>query len=394
MEEEFEVIEVEYAPLCEGHEIDVDYEFDAPQFFNFKRQLETFWDATEVEQWFEFAPSYPPSPFLLKTKWGNCGPSIETEQVSNIEENNSTGLEYCNETIQDTLNGNTKPLSKSSSSKAKEFSFMKPTTSHLAKQKNPSEVQNPQHLRFQRQNSSPIDGQLTKRQKLGSGYLRKVARLKHHIIFTHKKTKEVDHNDANLASKSNVTIAKEPNLMTALRAHRHKPTQSSSQVLKAKSLNKKILEGPTKIFSEMKTPQPTQFQVFHLRTSQRAMQNTYNSTRNSLNYNSISNNDTRDLRTNSSVGSRHEKCRTNNKLQGSHNDKLSSKSERGVFRNIKVYPLELNDNGSLNEPPTKFFGKLSLASNVKQTTKSPSKEQPISKDLKENNRPGSLCQEH
>ncbi|KAH1043132.1 hypothetical protein GLYMA_09G152500v4 [Glycine max] len=365
MEEEFEVIEVEYAPLCEGHEIDVDYEFDAPQFFNFKRQLETFWDATEVEQWFEFAPSYPPS-----------------------------RLEYCNETIQDTLNGNTKPLSKSSSSKAKEFSFMKPTTSHLAKQKNPSEVQNPQHLRFQRQNSSPIDGQLTKRQKLGSGYLRKVARLKHHIIFTHKKTKEVDHNDANLASKSNVTIAKEPNLMTALRAHRHKPTQSSSQVLKAKSLNKKILEGPTKIFSEMKTPQPTQFQVFHLRTSQRAMQNTYNSTRNSLNYNSISNNDTRDLRTNSSVGSRHEKCRTNNKLQGSHNDKLSSKSERGVFRNIKVYPLELNDNGSLNEPPTKFFGKLSLASNVKQTTKSPSKEQPISKDLKENNRPGSLCQEH
>ncbi|KHN27842.1 hypothetical protein glysoja_032990 [Glycine soja] len=222
MEEEFEVIEVEYAPLCEGHEIDVDYEFDAPQFFNFTRQLETFWDATEVEQWFEFAPSYPPSPFLLKTKWGNCGPSIETEQVSNIEENNSTGLEYCNETIQDTLNGNTKPLSKSSSSKAKEFSFMKPTTSHLAKQKNPSEVQNPQHLRFQRQNSSPIDGQLTKRQKLGSGYLRKVARLKHHIIFTHKKTKEVDHNDANLASKSNVTIAKEPNLMTALRAHRHK----------------------------------------------------------------------------------------------------------------------------------------------------------------------------
>lgn len=30
--------------------------------------------------------------FLLKTKWGNCGPSIETEQVSNIEENNSTGM--------------------------------------------------------------------------------------------------------------------------------------------------------------------------------------------------------------------------------------------------------------------------------------------------------------
>jgi len=71
MEEEFETIEVEYAPLCEGHEIDSDYEFDAPQFFVFTRQ-ETAWDDSEAEQWFEFAPSYPPSrkPFI-KIK-GRC----------------------------------------------------------------------------------------------------------------------------------------------------------------------------------------------------------------------------------------------------------------------------------------------------------------------------------
>ncbi|TKY45056.1 TPX2 protein [Spatholobus suberectus] len=410
MEEEFEEIEVEYAPLLEGHEIDVDYEFDAPQFCDFTRQ-ETFWDASEAEQWFEFAASYPPSPFLLKMKWGSCGgmkrenivvensgPSMEPEQVSDIEEDNSTGLEYYNETI----NGKTKPLSKSSSSKAKDFSFMKPTASHLAKQKNPSEVQTPRSLRFQTQNSS-TDGQLTKRQKLEAGYLSKVARLKHHILFTHKKTKEVDRSDFNVASKPNVTIAKEPNLVTAVRAQRHKsrtnaesggPTQSSSQVLKARPLNKKILEGTAQVFSKMKTPRLTEFQVFHLRTSERAMQNISDNAGNDLNSNSISNSETRDLRrTNSSVvGSRQEKCRTNDKLRGSRDNKLSSKSERGVFRNIKVYPLEPNDKESLNEPPTELFSKLSLASEVKQSTKSPSKEQPISKGLKEN-RPGSLRQE-
>jgi len=60
MDEEFEKIEVEYAPLSEGQEIDIEYEFDAPQFFAFTRR-ETAWDASEAEQWFEYATSYPPS---------------------------------------------------------------------------------------------------------------------------------------------------------------------------------------------------------------------------------------------------------------------------------------------------------------------------------------------
>ncbi|ESW24387.1 hypothetical protein PHAVU_004G126200 [Phaseolus vulgaris] len=389
MDEEFEKIEVEYAPLCEGHEIDIDYEFDAPQFFFFTRQ-ETDWDASEAEQWFEFAPSYPPSPFLLKTRWGNCSPSTEKEQDSDVDEDNCT----------DSSNGKTKPLSKSSSSRGKDFSFMKPTASHLAKQqKNLSEVRSPESFRFQRQNSSSTDCQLTKRQKLEAGYLRKAARLKHHILFTHK-TKKVDHPAANSASKSNATTAKEPNLVTALRAHRHKsktsaesggPTQSSSQELKAKPFHKKILEGPAQILSKTKTSRPTQCQEFHLRTSQRAMQNTSNNVRSSLKSNSISNTETRDLRRSNSntVGSGKDKCRTSKKLRGSHDNKLSSKSERGVFRNIKVHPLEANDKESINKPPTELFSKLTLASEVKQTTKSSSKKQSMSKGSKEN-RPGSF----
>lgn len=58
MEEEFEEIEVEASPCCD--EIDFDYEYDAPRFWDFTR-YETFWDVFEAEQWFEYATSYPPS---------------------------------------------------------------------------------------------------------------------------------------------------------------------------------------------------------------------------------------------------------------------------------------------------------------------------------------------
>ncbi|KAJ1431365.1 TPX2 central domain [Sesbania bispinosa] len=378
MEEEFREIEVEDPCLCGNDEIDLDYEFDAPRFWDFTRP-DTFWDAAEAEEWFEFAASYPPSPFLMKLRRGNAAamesvnnvdvaensdPNMEPEA---IDDSNSRGLEYCNQTTREDLSGKTKPLSKSSPSKFKLFSFMKPTASHLAKQKNLQEVQTPTYFRrFQKQNSSSsIDGQLTKRQKLEAGYLRTVARLKHHTLFTHKKTKKVD-TDVNVSSKSNVTIPRAPNLETAVRAQRHKSrsnaesdehTKSSPQMLKARSLNKKA--GGT------------------------------------LNCNSISNSETRDLkRTNSGVGSGQVKCRMISKLRGSPDDKkLSSKGERGVFRNIKVFPLDSNDKRLQNEPPTELFSKLSLASEAKQTIKSPSKEQPNSKGLKEN-RPGSLLEEH
>ncbi|XP_024641543.1 uncharacterized protein [Medicago truncatula] len=365
MEEEFVEIEVEESSLCFDDEIDFTYEFDAPMFYDFTTQ-ETLFDDCEAEQWFEFAQSYPPSPFLMKFRYGNGGATEngnvtcgDPHHVSTMEDNNSRGVENCNQTAQDTLDGKIKALTKSSSSKSKVFTFMKPTASHLAKLKNPQEVQNPRNLRrIQEKSSASIDLLLTKRQKLESGYLRKVAQLKHQNLLTHKKTKEVDRTNVNLASKPNVTIPREPNLQTAMRAQRHKPktnveseehAKSSFQVLKARPLTKK--GGGT------------------------------------LNSNSISNSETRK---NTSVGSRQEKCRTNSKPQGSTDDKkLSSKGERGVFRNIK----ESNDKRFTDEPPTELLSKLTLTSEAKQTAKSQSKKQSISKSLKEN-RPGSLRQEH
>ncbi|KAF1896551.1 hypothetical protein Lal_00034249 [Lupinus albus] len=408
MKEEYEVNEVEVdATMC-CDEIDFDYEFDAPHFCDFTIP-ETFWDAFEAEQWFEYATSYPPSPFLLKLKLGNMGAMetfivaaddygscMEHEKVSEIDDNNNK--------VEDTLKDRTKTRSKLSQSISKISRFMKPTKSHLAKQKNTTEVAQSIHsyTRFLSQNSS-IDCQLTKRQKLEAGYLSKVARLKHQTLFMHKKSKEVDHADNNVASKSKVTIPKEPNLETASRAQRHRykanaepsgETKSSSKMFKARPLNKKILEAPTQP-SHKKTLRLTEFNVFHFRTSERAMQHTSSNAGGNLNSNSVSNSEIRDIkRTNFSDISRQEKYRMVNKLRGSPDDKrLLSKGERGVFRNIKVFPLEQNDKRVLNEPPTEIFSKLSLASDVKQTTKSQAKKQPISKGLKEN-RPGSLHQEH
>ncbi|XLS97884.1 hypothetical protein HN51_040619, partial [Arachis hypogaea] len=83
--------------------------------------------------------------------------------------------------------------------------------------------------------------------------------------------------------------------------------------------------------------------------------------------------------TNSSDGSRQEKYGMTNKPRGEPEDaQRSNKSERGVFRSIKVYPLEPNDKRLNYGPPTDLLSKLSLVSEVKKPTKLPSKAQPIS----------------
>ncbi|KAI4351881.1 hypothetical protein L6164_006187 [Bauhinia variegata] len=427
MEDEFEEFVME--PFL-GKEIDLDYEFDAPRFYDFT-QPETFWEALEAEHWFASAASYPPSPFVLKLRWQSAdsieivdtsatcrdgenldnmddysGCCMETE-VSGVDDD-SRGPEFYSHTTQDTLQGKIKSPGKLT--RFGNSTLMKPTASHLAKQKNPQEA----HIhtarnfrRLQNQNSPVIDGLATKRQKLETGYMRKAAHLKHQALFTHKKPKKTD---LNLDSRPKVTIPRQPDLETARRAQMHKcmidaelsgQTNSSSHTFKARPLNRKILEAPSISFRKKKTPQTPEFQVFHLKTSERAMQYASSNARGISNSNSISNDDWgHPIRPNLTEASKQEKCRMANKLRGSSDDKgLSSKWERGVFRNIKeenAFPMELKttkDKKFPNEPPLESFSKLSLVSEVKQTTKSKSKEQPISKGLKEN-RPDSFLQKH
>ncbi|CAN1834019.1 hypothetical protein LINPERHAP1_LOCUS33978 [Linum perenne] len=61
MEEEMEVDLLFY----EAREVDPDYEFDAPMFFDFVRE-ETLAEAIIAQRWFDSATSYPPSPFVAK----------------------------------------------------------------------------------------------------------------------------------------------------------------------------------------------------------------------------------------------------------------------------------------------------------------------------------------
>ncbi|KAG9156172.1 hypothetical protein Leryth_015577, partial [Lithospermum erythrorhizon] len=46
-------------------EIDLDYEFDAATFLDFTRP-ETGLETEEAEKWFDYADSYPSSPFTVK----------------------------------------------------------------------------------------------------------------------------------------------------------------------------------------------------------------------------------------------------------------------------------------------------------------------------------------
>lgn len=59
-EEEFVVAEPIWVRDVDGDDTDIDYEFDAPQCYDFSRK-ETELEAQESEFWFEIAPSYPPS---------------------------------------------------------------------------------------------------------------------------------------------------------------------------------------------------------------------------------------------------------------------------------------------------------------------------------------------
>ncbi|KAK4283193.1 hypothetical protein QN277_000170 [Acacia crassicarpa] len=395
MAEEFEEFVVE--PFSDdGENIDPDYEFDAPRFHNFSRS-ENFLDAVEAEQWFESAGSYPPSPYVLRLRLGkgfsskitcipvDCG---NGKSSNTVNENSSHCMEHDVSATEGDDRGKRKPLFMSARSKMS--TLMKPTASHLAKQRNPSEVlTSPRILRSPSQSST--DGKETKRQKLEAGYLRKAACLKHQPPFTHKKPK-VDAADVNSSSKLKVTIPKQFNLETAHRARRHKSRtnnesgergKSSSHMFKALPLNKKILEGPSLSFKK-RTQQLTEVNVFHLKTSKRAMQHTSSNAVHNSNCSTSSNREIRDFRRqNSTDESRQDKYKLVSKLRGSPKKLgLSSKGERGVFRNIiQENETEINDKRLSNEPPSELFSKLSLGSEVKQTT---TKKQPTSKGLKEN----------
>ncbi|RDX77504.1 Protein TPX2, partial [Mucuna pruriens] len=439
--EEDEDAEIEHVFIA--HEIDLDYEFDASRFFDFTRP-ETPAEAHQAELWFQNAASYPPSPFVRRlvvredlflddvsdspksehlectsnvddekssvpsgmgfsdTAFENHGPKTLGENISGllagILQNDDTrplkvptGLTFGSKTISNDLN------SKAKSVVPKSSTLMKPTASQLAKQNRPAKnvgsrfqkllTQNEQNLSI----SSGVESQAAKRQKLEGGLLCKVSDVKQQTNFFHKapmRAVTVEQNSA--CSKLRLTIPREPDLRTAHRAQRIRPKNVgeaehvtvAAPRFKARPLNRKILEAPSLLPPKRSSPRLPEFQEFHLKTLERAMQHTY-ATSSSLHCNdsdkgwdkhsavSALENRIKDLRRPTGTGTP-----TNDGLGFTHifkvrplNKKiLPSKGDGGVFHNSKqetTVPVEfdLQDEKEVqHDPPIELFSKLSLTS--------------------------------
>ncbi|KAA8533816.1 hypothetical protein F0562_031333 [Nyssa sinensis] len=422
--------------------IDVDYEFDAARFFDFTRP-ESCSEAEEADRWFESIGSYPPSPFIIKLNWrkdipvenANSSPkTIDGENKNSTSENsdvnmasevfepdeNNKGSKSHNDMGQDIIKAKTKSVAKSS--KPRSSTLMKPTASQLAKLNRAQGVSSNRFLgRFQKplmkiderssQNLPGIEIEATKRQKLESGYMLKVAHLRHQNLLLHKVPKKIGPVDANsVHPRLKVTIPREPDLETANRAQRHRSrnnsdssehAKSNARRFKARPLNRKILEAPSLPLLKKSKPQLPEFQVFHLKTSERAMQQASANVLNKHNSDSISQNGTIDFRRlNSEDAFKQEKCETSHKSKASPVNKkvFSSRRDVSVLQNIKqeaVVPIEVEfpTNRRLSHnPPIELFNKLSLKSELESDAISQPKPYLAIKGSKEN-APGSFEQE-
>ncbi|CAN7024525.1 unnamed protein product [Brassica oleracea var. botrytis] len=255
-------------------EFDIDFEFDAPRFYDFSRpELDS--ETEEIEFWFESAGNYSPSPFSPKFNW-KLEP-LSVRQITNTSSKTKpvdTGLNpkdkyngfiYYNQTVKDV--SKTKPKSKTKSSSSS--TLTRPTVSLLARQNKPLDVYAVQLLtRCQRSlakfgdNLSPIlvsklQNQDTKRENL-----------------------EAKMDQINSNRRSKLTVPKEPKLRTAERSERHRSKVNSEIKQNAKSrvtspkintTNKNINHEPSSApLPKSNTLRSQDLKAFGLRTSLRA----------------------------------------------------------------------------------------------------------------------------
>ncbi|XP_010550559.1 PREDICTED: uncharacterized protein LOC104821394 isoform X2 [Tarenaya hassleriana] len=260
-------------------EFDIDFEYEAPRFYDFSRpELDS--EKDQAELWFQYSGSYPPSPFSLMSNSRNDflhkqftsksgdyktgktqNPPIRNLDAGLDREHKYNGFIYYNETVKDVQS--TKPKSKTKSIVSKGSTLTRPTASFLARQNKPLDTYSTQLLRRCERSlgkvndkissllSSMVQNQDSKRQKLKAGYFGKAALV----------------NSGNCRSK--VTVPREPNLLTAQRAVRHRskvnpePEQRvklSSNSSKRRPTNKNVLEASMS-FPERNSPRPPDFQA-------------------------------------------------------------------------------------------------------------------------------------
>nr|VDC58801.1 unnamed protein product [Brassica rapa] len=273
-------------PCFSLEEFDIDFEFDAPRFYDFSRpELDS--ETDEIEFWFESAGNYPPSPFSPKFNW-KLEP-LPVKQITNTSSKTKpvdTGLNpkdkyngfiYYNQTVKDV--SKTKPKSKTKSSSSS--TLTRPTVSLLARQNKPLDVYSVQLLtRCQRSlakfgdNLSPI----------------LVSKLQNQDTKTQKLEAKMDQINSNRRSK--LTVPKEPKLRTAERSERHRSKVNSEIKQNAKSritspkintTNKNINHEPSSApLPKSNTVRSQDLKAFGLRTSLRAKERSSNAKINAI----------------------------------------------------------------------------------------------------------------
>ncbi|RLM55119.1 protein TPX2 isoform X1 [Panicum miliaceum] len=242
-------------------QVDLDYEFDAPRWFDLAQE-EPPPEAAAAQAWFASAPSCPPSPLIAKMLAEDLGlqaittiADADVVHCSTASPESSSGAEQKIHRVQ-----GRKPFHGASENERrpgcrttmkgtslKGSTLMKPTASQLARQnrqvepKNAMQIKKPVGVRSERSTISSNDCtyQSAKRQRLENGHLNKAAAATYQHEFIHKNhEKNVMNRNVDRPTgptKLKITIPREPELATKLRAER-------SRVLRSVPTNSKQLK--------------------------------------------------------------------------------------------------------------------------------------------------------
>ncbi|KAL5212145.1 hypothetical protein ABZP36_022992 [Zizania latifolia] len=247
-------------------EVDLEYEFDAPRWFDLAQE-ESPVESSSAQRWFASAPSYPPSPLIAKMLAEDLGLQSLRGTVD-IDANHAM---HCSKSSHECSSGaeqmihhphvpnegripsyqvskkERKPASRTigKGTISKGSMLMKPTASQLARQSRRLEVKNATQskksvgVRSDRSTMSSNDCtyQASKRQRLERGHLNKVVATNQVELIHKNHEKNIVNSNPDRATvipKLKITIPREPELATKLRAER-------SRILRAVSTNSKQL---------------------------------------------------------------------------------------------------------------------------------------------------------
>ncbi|KAK3128279.1 hypothetical protein QOZ80_6BG0459310 [Eleusine coracana subsp. coracana] len=257
-------------------QVDLDYEYDAPRWFDLARE-EAPLEAAAAQQWFASAPNYPPSPLILKMLQDDLGlqslrstADADAMNCTTTSHECSTAAEHrfnrveergqCNGASRNGPKPGVRNAVRCTSSRSS--TLMKPTASQIARQNRQVEAKNLtlskklMGARSERTTMSLNDFtyQPAKRQRLESGHINKVAQVAatHQPMFIHKNheknamNRNINRPTTATTTKSlidrptglpklKITVPREPELATKLRAERSRilramPTTNTKQI--------------------------------------------------------------------------------------------------------------------------------------------------------------------